>query len=159
MPAKKRQTGKKTEFAYTITDKAFPEFKVLNTANAWWLDKRKVENLISAFKIDATVEEAIVYAGIAIYQYRYFTEEHPDFSRVKDACKELPILKARKTVVEKIGSNYSTGMDYLSRKRKGEFSPRTEVSQGTPKQFTKDAKERAKKAVARLGAKNTRRGK
>jgi hypothetical protein len=116
-----RQTGKEEEYAYTITDVSFGEFKVLNTANGWWLDRRKVENLISAFKIDATDTEACVYAGIKKHQLDYFIELHPDFSEIREALKELPTLKARQTVVSKLGENFNNAMQYLKRKRRKEF--------------------------------------
>ena len=48
-PPEERQTGKEELYAYTITDKMFGELKILNSANAWWLDKAKVHDLINAF--------------------------------------------------------------------------------------------------------------
>lgn len=142
--AKKRQTGKDTEFAYTITDKIYGEFKVLNSANAWWLDKVKVENLITAYKYDAPDEEAIISAGITTENLRYFKELHPDFSRIKATCKEVPNLKARQTVVNKSSESYSNAMDYLKRKKKLEFGDNTDVtSGGNPLQITFDETFRA----------------
>lgn len=161
MPTKKtttkktRQTGKKEEFAYTITDKYFPDFKVLNTANAWWLDGGKVRDLIAAFKIDATIQEACVYAGITIDQYKYFTGLHPDFSIVKTQCKQLPFLKARKKINDDMDLSYSNAMDYMSRKKRDEFSQRQEISEGTPKQFNEDDKKRAKEAIRRFRGGNS----
>jgi hypothetical protein len=107
---------------YTIKDKHFGDLEVKNTLNAWWSSREKVELFISAFKFDATVEEACLYAGITIHQYQYFCEIHPTFSDIKDAIKQLPVLSAKKTVAEKIRENYNNAMDYLSRKRKEEFS-------------------------------------
>ena len=145
----------KPKYIYTIKDKHFPNFQVLNTANAWWLDRVKVEELIKAFKLDSTIEEACVYIGISITQYKYFIKLHSEFYPIKEACKEIPNLKARETVVSNIQKSYSNAMDYLSRKKKAEFSTRQEISQGSPKQFTKDEKEKSKKAIRGFGRGNS----
>jgi len=122
-----RQTGKETIYAYEINDKAFGIFKALNTANGWWLDRIKLDNLISAYKIDCTDEEACAYAGISLAQYKYFKELHPEFSDVKSACKQLPFLKARKTINEGL-NEVENARWYMERKKKSEFSARTELS-------------------------------
>ena len=93
------------EIAYTVKDKCFGEFSVLNSANAWWIDRVKVDDLIKAYKIDCTDEEACSDAGISIDQYKYFKEKHPNFSTVKQACKQIPFLKARRTINTAIETN------------------------------------------------------
>jgi hypothetical protein len=129
-PAKRpedRQTGKSEVYAYTLTDKNFGEFKVFNTANGWWLDKQKVHDLIAAYKIDATDEEACAYAGINAENLKYFQTMHPNFLTIKHTCKQMPCLKARKTVNDAL-SETDHARWYLERKRKKEFSSRTELS-------------------------------
>jgi len=113
--------------AYTITDKIFEKLEVKNSANAWWLEKTKVEALIQVFKFDGTQEEACSYAGITQRQYDYFIEQHPQFCEIIGACREIPNLKARKTAVSKIEESYQNAMDYLKRKKKKEFGDRMEV--------------------------------
>lgn len=147
MPKKTTINKEKPEFIYTIKDKSFPDFSVLDTANAWWLERTKVTDLISAFKIDSTIEEACVFSGISVKQYKYFLGKHPDFSTVKDNCKNLPILKARKTVNDNIDNSYNTGMDYLKRKRRLEFGDNIDHTSGGEKlkvtfdeSFNKDKK-------------------
>ena len=108
-------------YAYTITDKAFGDFPVLNSANAWYTDKTKVQLLINAFKFDATYEEACVLAGITPRQLRYFMELHPEFCQVIEACRLLPILRARKTVIGALETNPALAFKYLERKRPSEF--------------------------------------
>ncbi len=115
---------------YTITDKYFPDFNVLKSDNAWWLDKGKIERLISAFKMDAAIMEACAYAGITYEQYKYFNEIHPDFSTVKQLCNELPTLQARQEVVKGIANDKEFALKYLERKKKNEFSLRTESLHG-----------------------------
>jgi hypothetical protein len=118
------------EVAYTIADKHFPggEFKVWKTANGWWGDRRKVEDLITAFKIDCTVEEACHYAGISKGNLEYFLQRHPDFLGVIEACRDLPIIKARDKVIKAIDSDPEMALKYLERKRKSEFGPKVDIS-------------------------------
>jgi hypothetical protein len=124
--SKDKQIGPKLKYAYKITDKYFDTLYVLNSANAWWMDKGKVENLIAAYKIDCSNEEACVYAGISEDQRRYFGEQHPEFSLVKNRCRELPCMQARMTVVGAIKTDSRTAIKYLERKKKAEFSTRQE---------------------------------
>jgi hypothetical protein len=86
------------EVAYTIKDPIYGSFNVVKTANAWWMDKLKVDKLIDAFKSGHIIKSAKVYAGISDNQWRYFSEQHPDFSRVKEACEEVQMFKAMNTV-------------------------------------------------------------
>ena len=114
--------------AYTLEDRHFGKFDIKNSANAWWLDKIKVNSIIQAFKIDSTVEEARSYAGISKIQWEYFIKNHPTFrDDVIDNLRPLLTLKARQTVGVRIEESYNNAMDYLSRKRKKEFSQRTET--------------------------------
>ena len=115
---------------YTITDKYFPDFNVLKSDNAWWVDKGKIERLIAAFKMDAAIMEACAYAGITYEQYKYFNEIHPEFSIVKQLCNELPTLQARQEVIKGIANDKEFALKYLERKRKNEFSTKSELLHG-----------------------------
>jgi len=119
--------------AYTIKDKYFVDLDIMNSDNAWWLDSGKVDRLIAAFKFDATIEEACVYSGISMHQYKYFTEQHPEFSAVRNACRELPSLRARQAVVNKLGESFGNAMDYLKRKKKAEFGDSSTVEVTVPR--------------------------
>lgn len=130
---------KEPKVEYVIKDKHFGDLKILHTANAWWIDRGKVDALISAFKIDAQVKEAIVYAGITLDQYKYFCEKHPDFYTIKQAIKQLPVLKARKRIVQGLDESYGNAMDYLKRKRRKEFGDSHDLtSDGKPLQIVFD---------------------
>lgn len=120
-----RMTGKKEPYAYTIKDKTFGELKVLNSANAWWLEQTKVQHLIDAYKIDANDEEACSYAGISLRQLKYFNELHPDFCTIKQACYQVLGLTAKQALARKVTENPEW---YLTRKRKDEYSPRIETT-------------------------------
>jgi len=123
-----RQTGKDDPIAYTLKDTLYGDFAVLNSANGWWLDSAKVRNLLQAYKIDCTDEEACAYAGISLDQLRYFRELHEDFPRVKAGCKQYPMLAARKRIVEAIPHSSSMATWYAERKKKDEFSTRSEIA-------------------------------
>ena len=85
---------KEREVAYRLSDRYFKDFEVVKSANAWWMDKRKVEDLISSFKNGYNIKESCIYTGIAEYQYKYFLEIHPEFSTVKEACEMVCTMMA-----------------------------------------------------------------
>ena len=111
--------------AYTISDQAFGDFSVLETANAWWLDQAKVANLILSYKYDSTDEEACINAGISMYQLRYFKQRHSEFSQVKAACKLIPVMRARKHIVANVGRDLQTARWYLERKIPAKFGQKS----------------------------------
>lgn len=135
--AKKSKGGKAKRvidkpIIYTIKDKAFGEFQVKNSPNAWWLERGKVELLIGACKIDASVNECCYQAGITPNQYQYFYEQHPNFSIIKEVLNESPNLKARQTVVKAL-DNPDYAFKYLEKKRKKEFGNALDLTTGGEK--------------------------
>lgn len=106
--------------AYVIEDKIFGKLEVKNSANAWWLDRGKVERLMDTWKMDASETECLFYSGISDDQYKYFLKMHPHFSAVKVLIREGPNLKARKTIYNSL-DNPETAKWYLERKKKNEF--------------------------------------
>lgn len=85
--------------------------------------------LEQAFAYGASDKEACFYAGInpdTMYEYQ---KTHPEFTERKEALKERPILDARQKVVGDIKNDVKVAQWYLERKRKKEFSIRTEVEQ------------------------------
>jgi hypothetical protein len=118
-----KKRGELQLFAYTLKDRAFGEFHVKNSANAWWLDSLKVEKLFDAYKFECTDIQACVYAGISEENLRYFRENHEDFSRVKAACKQVLSLKARQTFGKWVenGDREAT-MTTLRKNHKQEFA-------------------------------------
>lgn len=108
------------EIAYVIKDVILAQpFEVYTSANAWWMDDVKVKNLIAAFKMDLTVNEAVVSAGITDDQYHYFCKVHPEFSVVKERCKlALPII-AKKGMVNDLANpdGYRSRQWYLERRQ------------------------------------------
>jgi hypothetical protein len=122
--------GHERQIAYTITDAYFPDFSVYESANAWWMDRGKVERLIAAYKMGALVDQARVYAGVSEGQYKYFLEIHPEFSTIKAACREVPLLRSLQTV-EKDIENPTTAKWFLE-KRHPLFGNRVKVEADEP---------------------------
>ncbi len=98
MTIKKRTARTKLstpEFAYALQDRIFGEFKVRYSANAWWMESVKLEQLIDGLKRRMTVPQASIRAMITRDQFNYFMEKHPEFSTVIEGCKEVLQIKAK----------------------------------------------------------------
>jgi hypothetical protein len=103
------------EVAYVITDPNFGAFEVYESANAWWMDRVKVNNLIKAFKAGYSIKNARYFAGISEEQWKYFVAVHPHFYPVKDACEGLIEMKARDIINNDIvrNENVNSAFRYL----------------------------------------------
>lgn len=113
------------KIAYEIDDPAFDEpFKVIWSANAWWLDVRKVERLIEAFKQAYTVEQASILAGISRGQWEYFNTIHPKFSGIKERCKEVSRMFAKTTLVTAARKDWKAALALLERAEPEEYGLR-----------------------------------
>lgn len=87
-----------------------------------------VGKLEIAFAYDATVEEACMDAGISADAYYDFLKKHPTFSDRVAALRNAPLYTIRKKIVQEAQHNADLGLKYVERKRKLEFSTRTEVA-------------------------------
>ena len=87
-----------------------------------------VAKLEQAFAIDATIEEACSHAEISRDAYYRYLENHPEFRAKVEDLRNKPILKARNTVVAKLGETYGNAMDYLKRKRASEFGDKVDAT-------------------------------
>lgn len=90
-----------------------------------------LNKLEEAFAYGASDSEACFYASISHQTLYDYQKKHPEFIERKAALKERPILAARQKVVQEIANDVKNAQWYLERKRKDEFSPRTEVSGDT----------------------------
>lgn len=91
------------------------------------LTPETVIKLEEVFAIDGTVEEACFYADISRNTYYEWIKEHPELNDRFQALRERPVLKARQAVVKGL-DNFDNGLKYLERKKKLEFSLRTEIT-------------------------------
>jgi len=90
-----------------------------------------VNKLEGAFALDATVEEACFYAGISRQTYYENIKKQPELADRFDGLRTRPVLLARQTVIKNISFDAGLAMEYLRRKRKVEFSDRTETDMTT----------------------------
>lgn len=98
---------------YTIRDVNFPDFNVLETANAWWNDRAKVERLLVAFKAGHMIKDACFYAGISKDQWQYFNEVHPDFSSVQEACESYQTFGAMDALNDSMRKDGHLALQFL----------------------------------------------
>lgn len=85
-----------------------------------------IQKLEEAFLLGCSDLEACLYANIsktALYRYQ---EEHPEFTERKELLKETPVFKARKSVVDSVSSDPDLALKFLERKKKDEFSTKSE---------------------------------
>lgn len=86
------------------------------------MTSESINKLETAFSFDCSIDEACLYAGITPPTYYKWLKKNPELVKRFELLRNTPILAARKTVVKKLEESYTNAMDYLSRKRKGEFS-------------------------------------
>lgn len=87
-----------------------------------------IHKLEEVFALGGSDLEACFYAGIsksALYNYQ---KDNPDFVERKEALKEQPILKARRSVLKGIDTDPELALKFLERKNKAEFSLRSELT-------------------------------
>ncbi len=88
-----------------------------------------IAKLEEAFAWGCTDVEACLWAGIAEPTLYLYQDKNPKFIERKKALKETPVLLSRKAVVNAIKKgDRVTAMAYLDRKKKDEFSTRSEVT-------------------------------
>jgi len=97
-----------------------------------------VRKLEEAFHLDVDIQEACLVANISRDTYYRKCKEDKGFSDTMEKARMFATWKARKTVVKELGNNSTLALKYLERKRKREFSPRTEFTgaSGDPIQVT-----------------------
>jgi len=87
-----------------------------------------IEKLEEAFAWGCSDVEACLWADIATKTLYVYQEKNPEYAQRKAELKENPILLARKSVVSSLEKDPKLAMDYLSRKKKDEFSNRSELT-------------------------------
>ena len=81
-----------------------------------------VRKLIEAAKLDVSVEEACLYAGISKDTYYRKLKEDDEFSDEMERARMYATMTARLCVVKAIATDSHLAFKYLERKRQEEFS-------------------------------------
>ena len=111
-----------------------------------------IGKLEEAFALDCSDLEACLMANISVDALYDYQLKHPEFTKRKEQLKETPVLLARQTVNRHIQDSYQNGMDYLSRKKKLEFSQRSEHTGADGKDLipAPEDREEANKAIGQF---------
>ena len=105
--------------------------QIINRNISKGVSKLTPENILKleqVYSLDASFGEVATYLDVAPQTIYNWEKANPKLFEKLHRLSEKPVLKARQTVIQKLGENYSDAMDYLSRKKKSEFSTRQEVS-------------------------------
>lgn len=86
-----------------------------------------IAKLEEAFAWGCSDVEACLWADIAPATLYKYQEKHPEFTERKAELKETPIMLARKTVIKGVKVNPDLALKFLERKKKDEFSTKTET--------------------------------
>ncbi|MBC8418754.1 MAG: hypothetical protein H8E10_09200 [Desulfobacterales bacterium] len=91
-----------------------------------------LSKLEQAFSIGATDLEACAHAGCATPSYYRYIGDHPEFRERVNALKEKLPLKAKSRLAKLINDgDKTTVLWYLERKKRNEFSLKTEIDHTT----------------------------
>ena len=86
-----------------------------------------LQKLREAFSIDASIEEACLYAGIASRTYYNWIKKFPTLFEELDQMRHKPSLVARQEVVRGLAGDKRFSLDYLRNKRPNEFNEKVRV--------------------------------
>lgn len=88
-----------------------------------------LNKLEEAFIDDLTDQEACIYAGISHTTFYNYQKDNPEFIERKEQLRGALGIKAKENIAKAIRKgDKKTSKWWLSRKRKGEFSTRTELT-------------------------------
>lgn len=87
-----------------------------------------IAKLEEAFAWGCTDREACLWADIAVQTLYLYQEKNPEFIERKASLKETPIMVARKSVVQGMKKDSDLSLKFLERKKKDEFSLRSELT-------------------------------
>ncbi|GEM_PF-5557747 len=104
-----------------LDDVYLPEFILRRSANAWWMRDGKLLLLIAGFKMGYSIKTSCELAGISLDQYHYFLKLHPDFSYVKQRCKDFIGIRIHEALYKAIESGDLPTLRWYAEKRLDEF--------------------------------------
>lgn len=85
-----------------------------------------LNKLEEVFALGGTDQEACMYADISHQTLYNYQKDHPDFIERKEALKEKPFLKARRTIIASL-EDPNHAFKFMERKKKGEFGQSMEI--------------------------------
>ena len=150
--AKQGKRASINKVAYEVKDAKYGSFEVRNTANAWWLDEVKIEQIIVARKMGANKAMSCHYAGITTDQFDYFVEKHPEFYSFFHGIMEEPKLIAVQNLYKQLKREEKEGGSetskwYLERRVKDEFCLRNEFTGADGKELGDISDEQTEKVA------------
>lgn len=92
------------------------------------MNEKTLRKLELGFAFDSTVEEACIFAGITPFTYYEFLKKCPKFSNTVELLRNIPTLMARHTIVTGVFSSQDSAMNYMTKKRRGEFGAKLEIA-------------------------------
>lgn len=123
--------------------------EVLHSANAWWMDRQKVHDLLAAFKFCCTIEEACINAGITLAQYKYFAKLHPVIDEIRDDYKHMVNSRARQIMVREATTSAGGARHWLGRKKPEEFGSTSRRESTSLRMELQESQKAMKEAIAR----------
>lgn len=125
----------KSKVAYTIREKHYPggKIEILKSANAWWIDRVKVEQMILSLKMGFNWVEVALLCGISEDQRRYFFKVHKELLPGFQGFQLYPNILAKQVLFKKLeAGNWEATKFYSERKMADEFMPKTKIESEKP---------------------------
>lgn len=102
-----------------------PKVKIGNKVGRKWFDGKDELDVIAKLKevwaMGGSDSEACFWADISLFSLGRYVKAKPHIAEIRNRLKEKPILLARQTVVNAIGSDPDIALKFLERKRRSEF--------------------------------------
>lgn len=89
-----------------------------------------LNKLIEVFALGGTDKEACMYANISHQTLYNYQELHPEFVEHKEALKQKPLLKARRTIEKSLENDVNSAWRYAERKD-AELNPKQVIDHQT----------------------------
>jgi hypothetical protein len=102
--------------------------KKSNVGRPTLMTEDTLKKLEDAFMLGCTDLEACLAADISTTTLYNYQNEHPEFVERKATLKENPIKIARVSVIKQMTEDGDLALKFLERKKKDEFSLRTELT-------------------------------
>lgn len=99
----------------------------IKKTGGWWSKLGKLSDFCGALKMGCEILEACAYAGISYEQWRYFKNEHPEFSQLKDVLQEWATMRVRYTALNGAIADPRAAMEWLQITKPKQFNKRVNI--------------------------------